>query len=226
MKNEPPEARPPRVIRFYRLIWNLWKERRFKRFVSTILPQPSQTLLDIGGYPFNWFSRGGLVKSIDVLNLGPVTQTESPPGAPPIRALSGDGCNLDFNDSSYDIVFSNSVIEQVGGFSQQQAFANEARRVGGNLWIQTPAWECPVEPHFLGLFIHWLPNRWHAPFARWFSFRGLTGASDAADLKAIAQTTRLLSKREMKLLFPDCEIWTERMFLLLPKSHVAIRRGR
>ena len=225
MTDEAPSARPPRVIRFYRLIWKIWKERRFKRFVDTVRPERSGTLLDIGGYPFNWFRRGEHFSRVDVLNLGPVQPVDPPAGAPLVRALSGDGRKLDFPDSSYDIVFSNSVIEHVGGFPEQKAFAEEARRVGRSLWIQTPAWECPVEPHFLGLFIHWLPSRWHARLARWFSFRGLTGASDPSDLRAIAQTTRLLSKREMKLLFPDCEIWTERMLLILPKSHVAIRKS-
>lgn len=214
----------PSVIRFYRVVWRLWKERRFKRFVRTLNPNEQDRLLDIGGYPFNWFNRGGICQEIDVLNLEASPIGELPAGAPVIRAIAGDARHLDLPDSSYDIVFSNSVIEHVGSFADQRDFAEEARRVGGALWVQTPAWECPVEPHFLGLFIHWLPRAWHARAARWFSVRGLSGASDARDLKLIAGTTRLLSKNEMRRLFPDCEIWTERMFLLIPKSHVAIRK--
>ncbi len=72
MTDEAPSARPPRVIRFYRLIWKIWKERRFKRFVDTVRPERSGTLLDIGGYPFNWFRRGEHFSRVDVLNLGPV----------------------------------------------------------------------------------------------------------------------------------------------------------
>lgn len=215
---------PPPIIRFYRLIWNIWKERRFARFVDTLQPQKSDTLLDLGGYPFNWFRRGEHFSRVDTVNLGRPAPFEAPPGAPAIRSLSGDARKLDLADNSYDIVFSNSVIEHVGDLAEQRDFAREARRIGSSLWIQTPARECPIEPHFLGLFIHWLPNRWHARLARWLSIRGLSGAAGPLELEAIAQTTRLLSKAEMEALFPDCEIWTERMFFLIPKSHVAIRQ--
>lgn len=35
--------------------------------------------------------------------------------------------------------------------------------------------------------------------------------------------TRLLTKSEMKRLFPDCRIITERMLWVIPKSHIALR---
>ncbi len=121
--------------------------------------------------------------------------------------------------TAYDIVYSNSVIEHVGTWEDQLAFANEALRVGRSLW--TPAYSCPVEPHYLGLFSHWFPASWHVRIARWTSGVGLTGA---ADLQSIASTTRLLTMKEFRILFPDCEIWTERLFVLFPKSFVALRR--
>jgi hypothetical protein len=160
---------------------------------------------------------------VDVLNLQLSPVTETPPGSPTIRALSGDARALDFSDDEYDIVFSNSVIEHVGNLDDQRSFANEARRVAKYLWIQTPAKECPVEPHYLGLFIHWFPASWHVGLARYFSVVGLT---QSANLQSIASSTRLLTKREMTMLFPDCLIWTERIFWIFPKSHVAIRSNQ
>lgn len=222
--NEIRTQGPPRLIRFYRWIWRFWKERRFARFAETLRPLPSESVLDIGGYPFNWFRRGGAIGRVDVLNLQLTPAVEAPPGAPAIRALAGDARRLEMREGSYDIVFSNSVIEHVGSFEDQRAFASEARRVGRRLWVQTPARGCPVEPHFLGLFVHWFPRQWHAPLARWTSIRGLTGSASPAELREIARTTRLLSKREMIELFPDCEIWTERLLWVFPKSHVAIRK--
>jgi hypothetical protein len=216
---------PPRLIRFYRWIWRFWKERRFQCFIQTLQPNSDETLLDIGGYPFNWFQRGGLIGQVDVLNLE-LSPLQNPPiGAPLIRAISGDARCLGFADGTYDIVFSNSVIEHVGEIEDQEAFAAEARRVGGKLWIQTPAKGCPVEPHYLGLFIHWFPALWHANMARWFSVRGLTGSASKADLAEIARSTRLLTKKEMCRLFPDCEIRTERLLGIMPKSYIAIRRN-
>jgi hypothetical protein len=122
---------PPRLIRFYRWIWRFWKERRFGRFVNELNPTPAEVLLDIGGYPFNWFRRGEIIGQVDVLNLelSPLVE-DAPPGAPKIRAIAGDARRLQFRDRQYDIVFSNSVIEHVGTWEDQLAFAAEARRVG------------------------------------------------------------------------------------------------
>lgn len=214
----------PGVIRFYRSIWRLWKEKRFRRFVEKVRPRKSESLLDIGGYPFNWFSRGEVIGKVDVLNLGPVPKIENAADkAPDIRAISGDARELEFPDRSYDIVFSNSVIEHVGGFDDQKAFATEARRVAKRLWVQTPAKACPIEPHYLGLFVHWFPPSWHASIARWTSIRGITGSASPAELTAIGENTRLLNRKEFSMLFPDCEIWTERLLWVFPKSYVAIR---
>ena len=216
---------PPRLIRFYRWIWRFWKERRFGRFVNELNPTPAEVLLDIGGYPFNWFRRGEIIGQVDVLNLelSPLVE-DAPPGAPKIRAIAGDARRLQFRDRQYDIVFSNSVIEHVGTWEDQLAFAAEARRVGCRLWVQTPAYGCPVEPHYLGPFIHWFPAAWHVPLARWISLRGLTRSATRADLVEIARSTRLLTRREMVRLFPDCQIWTERFLYVFPKSYVAVRR--
>ena len=67
--------------------------------------------------------------------------------------MVGDGCALKFPDKSYDIAFSNSVIEHVGSWERQQAFAKDIRRVGKAIWVQTPARECLIEPHYLAPFL-------------------------------------------------------------------------
>jgi hypothetical protein len=220
-----PDQRPA-IIRFYHLIAKCWRRKRFARFERWIAPQNHESLVDLGGYPFNWYGKADVIGHVDVVNLG-ICESEDPPaGSPPIRAINGDARNLHFADGQFDIVFSNSVIEHVGSFDDQQAFATEARRVGTRLWIQTPAYECPIEPHFLGLFLHWLPSRFQASLARIFSIRGLTGAASPAELLEIARSTRLLTRHEMVRLFPDCQIWTERLLWVIPKSHVAVRGVR
>jgi hypothetical protein len=137
--------------------------------------------------------------------------------------MEGDARKLPMKNGEYEVVYSNSVIEHVGDFEGQIAFAKEVRRVGKKLWIQTPAFSCPIEPHYLGLFVHWIPLRWRWPFIRWTTFIGLTGAAGEEGLRSIMRTTRLLTYREFKTLFPDCEIWVERMLWIIPKSYVAYR---
>lgn len=219
-----PSCQPPRIVLFYCCLWRLWKERRFRRFVDALRPTNECRMLDIGGYPGDWFARGNIIGRVDVLNLDPCFLDSPPEDAPEIQTLTGDGRHLEIADGTYDIVFSNSVIEHVGTLEDQRSFAREARRVGRKLWIQTPAKACPVEPHYLGLFIHWFPPRWHVWLARWTGIRGLSRAASLDELRAIAASTRLMTKREMTILFPDCEIWTERLLWVFPKSYVAIRR--
>jgi hypothetical protein len=209
------------LLPFYHWMWRHWREKRWKRFTKLMNVAGTERVLDIGGCPGDWIGRSDLVGSVDLLNLA-VNPVSQDPGTPVLRSLKGDGCALEFPDRSYDIVYSNSVIEHVGNWDAQQAFAREARRVGCRLWVQTPAYGCPVEPHYLGLFIHWFPSSWHVSIARWTSVVGLSGA---ADLQSIASNTRLLGKREFRSLFPDCEIWTERLFVVFPKSYIALRRN-
>ena len=52
--------------------------------------------------------------------------------------VEGDGTNLQYADGSFDLVFSNSVIEHVGEFDTQRRFANEMLRVGKRIYCQTP----------------------------------------------------------------------------------------
>jgi hypothetical protein len=193
-------------------------------FHELMAPQPIERLLDVGGSPGDWFGRVKTVRQVDCLNLSGALPVSAPADSPDIHTLQGDGRNLSHADHAYEVVYSNSVIEHVGGWDDQIAFASEMRRVGRSLWIQTPAFECPVEPHYLGFAIHWLPKpcRWFA--ARWLTLVGITNAAGADGLRSIMNTTRLLTKKEFRQLFPDCEIRTERLFLLFRKSYVAIRR--
>ena len=209
------------LLPFYHWIWRRWRDQRWSRFKRWIEPALADKVLDVGGCAYDWQGRGDLIGMVDLLNLIPACSEELP-NAPKMRCIQGDGRALAIDDQAYDIVFSNSVLEHVGDWKDQQAFAREVRRVGQRLWIQTPAKACPVEPHYLGLFIHWFPAAWHVPLARWTSVVGLLGA---ADLQSIASTTRLLKKSEFRALFPDCEIWTERLLYVFPKSYVAIRRS-
>lgn len=136
----------------------------------------------------------------------------------------GDACDLrQYPDNSFDIVHSNSVIEHVGNWDRIKAFAGESRRLAPNLFIQTPYFWFPIEPHFIKLIHHWLPKPLRA--SMWMRFkmgqRGKAGNIDEAMIK-LDDEPYLLDTRMFKFLFPDCRIVRER-FYLLTKSMVALR---
>ena len=209
----------------YRRLFKIWRRKRFALFVRLLSPRSDQRLIDVGGYPGFWTQHPVLLKSVDTLNVHPVPWDKHSHPEYNIQTMVGDGCALVFPDKSYDITFSNSVIEHVGSWERQQAFAGEIRRVGKASWIQTPAFECPIEPHYLAPFVHWLPKSVQRRIVRWLTPWGLLQRPSASEVNEMVETTRLLKKREVHILFPDCEIYTERLFGFIPKSYVAFRKG-
>lgn len=207
----------------YGRISPIFRRRRFRRFLERIQPQPHERILDVGGYAETWVPHAPCAKSIDLINLHEAPVTEAQAGSHGLTALVGDGTGLDFPDASYDIVFSNSVIEHVGDVEAQRRFAEEIRRVGGRLWVQTPARSFFIEPHYIAPFIHWLPKSLQAKLIRNFTVRGWVERPSPERVQALIDEIRLLSRREFAALFPDCEILSERFLFVFVKSYVAVR---
>lgn len=214
---------PFNIHKVYGKIFAIWRRKRFRLFLSVLNPRPSDTLLDVGGYPAFWTSHPHSLARIDTLNVHEVQWAGTGNSGANIRTLVGDGCALAMPDRSYDIGFSNSVIEHVGSWERQQQFAAELRRVARNLWVQTPAYECPIEPHYLTPFVHYLPRSLQKRILRWCTVWGLLARPGQDEVDSMVNTTRLLRKSEMRQLFPDCQIRTERMLWIIPKSYIAVR---
>ncbi len=85
---------------------------------------------------------------------------------PSARYVQGDALELPFADGEFDVVFSNAVIEHVGGREQQRRFVEEALRVARRAFITTPNRWFPVEVHTLLPLVHWLPDSALAPGLR------------------------------------------------------------
>jgi len=172
-------------------------------------------ILDVGGTPDFWrvmgFTRPGV--SITLLN-----QTTVPAASPAIQSVVGDARDMrDFAAGEFDVVFSNSVIEHVGTFADQQRMAREVRRVGRRYFVQTPNRFFPIEPHFLVPAFQFLPIRVRAG---WLARRDIGWYKRAASYEAAlaeVQAIRLLTKSEFRQLFPEARLVTER-FLGLTKS--------
>lgn len=192
-------------------------------FEQIISPTEDDTVLDIGGYPDTWLHRPQLSKRVHCINIheGPWMMKKN--DSHTVTVGIGDGCDLSYGDKSYEIVFSNSVIEHVGDWEKQMAFASESARVGSRIWIQTPAFECPLEPHYMAPIVHWLPVSIRRKVLRWFTPWGWISKPSQEAVDEAIFYTRLLTRKQMVKLFPTCEIITEKIFGFIPKSHIAYR---
>ena len=196
-----------------------FRRRRMRRFAQEFRSASRLRVIDVGGSSFNW-SLAPETPRLVLVNLRVPSDAQSLPDG--IRLVVGDGTRLAFADGAFDVAFSNSVIEHLGTPERQAAFAGELRRVARGVWVQTPARGFPFEPHLLAPLVHWLPRRWQRRLLRRFTLWGWLSRPSPERVERFLAETRLLGPREMRELFPDCEIRRER-FLGLTKSLVAVR---
>jgi SAM-dependent methyltransferase len=207
------------IYSVYRRVQPIFRARRRQRFLALFQPTERTTILDVGGYHYDWEDLP-IAPSITILNVDSPADPRSIP--PNFTLVRGDGRNLPFADGSFDIVFSNSVIEHLPAFADQQRFANEAMRVGRGVYVQTPNRWFPIEPHFIAAGVHYLPKSVQRPLMRWCSLRGWLRRGDNVEFDAMFDELRLLTCDEMRALFPRCELQKERI-CGLTKSMVAVR---
>jgi SAM-dependent methyltransferase len=109
---------------------------------------------------------------------------------PHVRYLQADALDLPFADGAFDVVFSNAVIEHVGGPERQAVFVHEALRVARRAFVTTPNRWFPLELHTRLPLVHWLPE---------------AAAHRAYELvrKPWAKENHLLGTGDLQRLFPD-----------------------
>lgn len=134
----------------------------------------------------------------------------------------GDGRCLPFADNSFDIAYSNSVIEHVGGEQEMQALAAEIIRVAPRYYVQTPCRWFPVEPHTLIVLLHFLPNGLYRKLAPYLGLHGWLCGRRATE--RVIDATDLLDLARFRRLFPAARILPER-FLGMTKSLIATNDG-
>jgi hypothetical protein len=205
---------------------NSRRTRRFEAFaaiVDTLLAQQSRPvrILDIGGTNSFWEQRGWEQRddvAIVLVNLEAEERKHAN-----IDPRAGDATDLsEFADGSFDVVFSNSVIEHLQTRDNQAAMAAEVRRLAPVYWIQTPNFWFPVEPHFLTPAWHWLPVRARVAMLRRRRWGWRGPCPDPAAAQAAVREIRLMRGRELTRMFPEAKLTPEKIGPFV-KSFVAVR---
>ena len=137
--------------------------------------------------------------------------------------IVANGAKTSCDDTSFDVVFCNSVIEHVGGVEEQMKLGTEIRRLEPFYFVQTLTKYFPIEPHMIAPHIHWTPKGFQRRLFQYFALKGLLSDMKEEENKRIVGRIYLLGSRRMQTLFPDAELIKER-FLGLTKSIISIRR--
>lgn len=203
-----------------------FRNQRLKDFEDLFFRNFSKTepvrILDLGGTEHFW-SSSSLIDlpnvEITILNLSlPAHVSER------FKAVVGDGTSMpEFGDNSFDLIFSNSVIEHLYTWENQQKMANEIQRVGKKHFIQTPNKHFPIEAHYAIPFSQYVPKSWV------YFFLTKTKVSrlhkwEPKHARQYLDEIRLLTLKEMKSLFPESSIYKE-IWLGMTKSICAHNLG-
>jgi 2-polyprenyl-3-methyl-5-hydroxy-6-metoxy-1,4-benzoquinol methylase len=188
------------------------RRKRFELFLTLMqsLPKPIN-ILDLGGTQKFWEVMAFTDVSDIHITLLNLHKTEVKYGN--FSALAGDATKLvGVEDNQFDIVFSNSVIEHVGGYEQQKRMAREIQRVGKRYFVQTPNYYFPIEPHFLFPGFQWLPVSVRVFLISHFSLGWVKRIPDTDEARKLIKSIRLLRKSEFLALFPEAKLYEEKLF--------------
>jgi SAM-dependent methyltransferase len=194
------------------------RRQKFELLQMVFKPTEQDRVLDVGAsgelfteytfedfYPFPCRIIGGGVDFWEVLKA----QRRYPGPA----YVTFDGCALPFADKSFDLVFSNAVIEHIPEAQRQREFAREVMRVGKSWFVTTPNYWFPFEPHYHLPLIQFLPREGQRLYNR------LLGGSIP---KGEVQQLALLSARRLRSLFPGSVVVRMRV-TFWPETLVAYR---
>lgn len=207
------------------------RKKRAERIVALIeecyARNGKVNIIDIGGTRMYWniIPTDYLVKNKVSITLVNLSSDGSLPADDPVFTFCiGDACNLEnFEDKSFHIAHSNSVIEHVGDNLNRIKFAAEIKRVAESYYLQTPNYWFPVEPHFVTPFYHWLPESIRIKLLMNFDLGWYKKSKSRSEAKEMIDGCRLMTKKDLNALFPEADVYRERIGFLV-KSFVLIKK--
>jgi len=190
---------------FRRILKNMSRRSRTKKFEllnQVFCPSPQDRVLDVGasGEVFLQYSLEDVYPFPSRIVAGGYEAHEIVAARrhyPQPQYVQFDGCALPFPDQSFDLVFSNAVIEHILGPGRQQQFAREVMRVGKSWFVTTPNFWYPFETHHHLPFFQFLPRPLQMRYNR---------ALGTHIPKGTVQELGLLSARQLRRLFPTSRI--------------------
>ena len=159
-------------------------------------------------------------RNLTVLNMRASYLDEIARNYPEVSVEQGDARKLPYPDKSFDLVYSNAVIEHVGDWQDQMAMAREVMRVGRNWFVTTPNRWYPFEFHMRLPLVSWLPYTWMQKVGSVWSYNH----GEKRYRSGQNYRLRLLTQREMRKLFPGARVIPVRI-TAWPETLIATSAG-
>lgn len=176
------------------------RKNKFDRFMRMFNVTPKTTILDLGYTDIEYTPHENYLEknypyTENITALGIVEPKQFSTRYPMIKTMVYDGKAFPFEDKSFDICWSNAVIEHVGYRDSQLLFLQEIKRVAKSAYVTTPNRLFPIEVHTKLPLLHLLPKRQFDSILRALGKGWATGTH-----------MNLLFKKDIVSLLEDAEI--------------------
>ena len=143
------------------------RRRKLELFLESMRPTPETTVVDVGvsdgGYGADALGTANFFEALypwpeRIVAVSTQHLTVFEQAFPKVGAVRADGRALPFPDDSFDIGFSNAVVEHLPDLASQRAFVAELCRVSRRVFLTTPNRQFPLDTHTLVPLAHWLSD--------------------------------------------------------------------
>lgn len=172
------------------------RKRKWRIFLQVIKPMPELRVLDVGySNHENAATDNFIEKHYPYPEMLTALGVESPVdfkrNYPAVKCVQYNGGAFPFADASFDVCWSNAVLEHVGKTEAQLLFLKEITRVARRAFITTPNRYFPVEVHTRTPLLHLLPKPWFERYLRLVGKEWATGSY--MNLLSLSEIRALLS---------------------------------
>ena len=154
------------------------RTRRWALLGRTFPELSEMRVLDLGGTVNSWRLAPAQPKQLILLNPAPQDT-----GLEWATSIVGDACDPPSSLASehFDLVYSNSVLEHIGGHSRREQFAEVVHKAANRHWVQTPYRYFPIEPHWVFPWFQHLPPAAQTSVSRIWPLGNYSSVTDRSE---------------------------------------------
>jgi len=139
------------------------RRRKWKKFLTLVQPTVKTRVLDVGFNEHEYTPTENFLEkkypwpeNITALGIGNPCKFKD--RYPKVTVVKYGGDFFPFKDETFDVCWSNAVLEHVGDEQAQVRFLREAKRVSKVTFVTTPNKHFPFEVHSRTFMLHFLPK--------------------------------------------------------------------